>query len=477
MEFFFPKKPFFERIEFIGKLSKQDKFADRIHLVLQYPILKQGEIIGKAFGTKEMLERILSVAPVPEPFWTLNSEGHGQFQTEVYSDRLLLSTAGRQEWPTECDEQMTSMISSVLLLDLTVTRRLTPSEIRDRHLTFFLVGPRELWFLNQIREVSFTGEAKIKVKNPKIELEQNLPFEIEVFPHYFYDEGPEPDGHELTANVLALHFTTSKSQTELPDESFVKSASAIATDLCVLVSFASRSWVTWYRYQLVTNDHIKEFVRETRKCKMDKVGWRDALIESHRSREFLRTGLTNYRNLRENGFDLFMPILYFVSANEKMYLEEQFTTFFLSLEKIKDLFARQEGLLKNLVKKDFEELESTVSNVIKAHVSSPEIFDRIKTKIPELNRPPLRFVLETLFSRFDIDWRDLHPPGDPLTLIKTRGELFHSSREVDLDRLAKDRHRLQAILERLLLRLLGWGDLSRSPTAHTRMWLASPEIR
>lgn len=475
MELFFPKKPFFERIEFIGKLSKQARFADRIQLILQYPLIKQGEIIGKGFGTKEMLERILSVAPSPEPFWTLSSEGHSQFQIEVQSDKVLLSTAGRQVSPTEYDDQITSMICSIYLLDLTVTRRLTPSEMRDRHLTFFLAGPRELWYVNQLREVSFTGEARTKVTNSKIELAEDFPFEIEVLPYYFHDEGSEPDKHELMANILALHFKTVKSRTELPDDGFVELATELARDLCVLVSFLSRSWVTWYRYQLVTNDHMKDYIRETRKCNMEGLGWREALIEPHRSREFIRTGLTNYRKLRENGFDLFTPILYFVSANEKEHLEEQFTTLFLALEKIKDLFAREQDLLTNLNKKEFEKLHSIISNVIEKNVSNPEILDRMKKKIPELNRPTFRFVLEKLLSSYDIDWKDLQPPNHPFTMINTRGELFHSSKELNLDRLARDRHRLQIIIERLLLRLLGWSDLSRSLTFDTKEWLISPE--
>jgi len=421
MESFFPKKPFFERLEFIGKLSKQNQVADKIQLVLQYPLIKQGEIIGKAFGTKETLERILSVALVAQPFWTLNSEEHGQSQTTVYSDKVLLSTAGRQVWPTQYDEHITSMIGDLRFLDLTVITRLASGESRDRHLTFFLAGPRDLWYVNQIRELSFTGEARMKVEDPKIDLEQNLPFEIEVLPHYFHEEGPEPEGHELTANVLALHFKTAKSRKELTDDGFVELATGLASDLCVLVSLLSRSWVTWYRYQLETNDHIKSHVRETRKCNTERLDWRETLIEPHRSREFLRTGLMNYRRLRENGFDLFTPILYFVSANEKTYLEEQFTTLFLALEKITDMFAHERGLQKNLEKTDFEKLRSTICDVIKAKVSDPEVIGRITKKTPELNRSPFRFILERLLSTYDIEWKDLHPTSQPMTMIATRG--------------------------------------------------------
>jgi len=474
MEVFFPKRPFFERLEFISRLSKQGQIADKVHLVVQYPLIKQGEILGKAFGSKKTSERLLAVAAVPEPLWTLSSEKPNQGEAEVCSNRVLLGTVSQQVWTTQYDEHITSMVGDLRFLDLTVNRRLAPSETHNRHLTFFLSGPRELWSVNQIREVSFTGEAKTKVINSKIELDEDFPFEIEVLPYYFHDEGPDPDKHELTANVLALHFKTAKSRKELPDDGFAELATRLARDLCVLVSLLSRSWVTWYRYQLVTNDHIKDYVREARKCTREKLGWQGTLIGPHRSRDFLRTGLSNYRKLRVKGLDLFTPILYFVSANEKDYIEEQFTTFFLSLEKIKDMFARQEGLLENVSEEDFKKLKSAVSAVIKENVESSKSRNIIKRKIRELNRPPLLYVLESLFSRYNVDWKDVYPKGSDLTLVKTRNDLFHSSQELDMDLLVRERDRLQALVERILLRMLGWNDISRSPTHSLKQWLTVP---
>jgi len=99
----------------------------------------------------------------------------------------------------------------------------------------------------------------------------------------------------------------------------------------------------------------------------------------------------------------------------------------------------------------------------------------MRAKIPELNRPSLRFVLDALFFRYNIDWTDIYPSTGDFTLIKTRDKLFHSSQEPNFDLLFKETNRLQAIIERLLLRMLGWEDLSHSPTDFMKKWLTADE--
>ena len=58
-----------------------------------------------------------------------------------------------------------------------------------------------------------------------------------------------------------------------------------------------------------------------------------------------------------------------------------------------------------------------------------------------------------------------------ITLIDTRNKLLHSSRDLDIDLLDKETTRLQAIVERFLLRMLGWTDFSALPSKHLRKWL------
>lgn len=468
MEDLWSKQPFFNRHEFIGNLSRCDEVADKLHIVVQYSLIKEGEIVGKVLGTTKTCEKLRRFTNFsgPYPYLKLTSD-------EISSDRVLLGTTiDRPGY----NKEMSYIVANLSFEDITITRHFGPSDSHERHLTFFLAGPRRLWSIHETPEFSFTGDIKNKVHNSKIELNEDFPFEIEVIPCYFRDKTSAPDNHyELTANVLTMHFKTKESLEQLSNDDLVNSGKALADDITLLMSFLSRRWITWYRYELATNDSVKAFTRRTRDCATQEPNWSDTLIEPDKSRKFLKIGLSNLRKLRAENFDLFMPLLYFVSGHEAKYLEEQFTTSFLSLEKIKDMFAIKKNFQKNLKDRSFKKLRSLISETIRRNTEFSEVVEKIQGKIPELNRPSLRFILESLFKEYNITWKDIYPSTSKFTLIKTRDDLFHSSQKFNIGLLVKELYRLQALIERLLLRMLGWQDLSRSPAEHKKKWLTTVE--
>lgn len=478
MEYLLPKQPFLNRYEFVGKLfSGKNQVVDKLHIVVTFSSINEGKIVGKVLGTVKTAVKLERLFGLPMPYLKLSSEKTESTTTCIFSEKMSLKNLSRRYMSSISSDEMTYVVSDLDFENITITGRYGHSESPERHLTFFLCGPQSLWQIRRSSEWFSTGEKKTEVCNSKIELNEELPFEIEVVPQYFYDETPTSDNFELIADVLTLHLKTEKPIEQLSDEDFVNSGKAIVNDLALLISFLSRSWVTWYRYQFQMNDAIETHVRRTRRWSTKEPDRHDALVEWNKTREFLKTGISNLRKLREEGLDLFMPILYFVSGNEAEYLEDKFTTLFLSLERIKDMFQdkKRKGLRRNQSDNAFKKLRSLISDVIKENIESSEVLERMQTKIPELNRPSLRFVLDSLFSEYNIDWRDIYPSASDFTLIKTRDKLFHSSQEVNIDILFKEVRRLQALIERLLLRMLGWEDLSCSPTDPMKEWLATVE--
>ncbi|MCK4307496.1 hypothetical protein KAW50_04635 [candidate division WOR-3 bacterium] len=456
MEDLWPTQTFCDRYEFVGNFSKGKEVANDLNIVFQYSKIKDVEIIGKVTGTTDAFRQLIRVINQPGNYLKLFSRNES---IQISSEKVYLR--GRIG---ECSSYgYIYHEADIGLEDVTITKYYESVENSGRYITFFLAGPRVAWSVYIGVEESSTGEIKNKIKNSKIELNEDFPFEIEVFPYDFYDETPAPENYKLKTNVLALHFKTEKSVEQLSNEDFVAEAEKVADDLTLLVSFLSKQWVTWYRYELYTNDSIKTYVKRTnRKCSTKELHWDDILVEREKSREFLKDGFSNLRKLRSDKFDLFMPIIYFMIANEIKYVVEQFTMLFLSLEKIKDMFAlKEENSLKNLP--DFKELKESISDIIDDKVGDPKVREKIQKKIPELNRPPLKFILDSLFSKYDVDWKDIYPSGTPdYTFIKTRNYLFHSSKKIDGDPLIKETYRLQVIVERLLLSILDWKDFSCS---------------
>ncbi len=89
--------------------------------------------------------------------------------------------------------------------------------------------------------------------------------------------------------------------------------------------------------------------------------------------------------------------------------------------------------------------------------------EMLKDKIPELNRPSISSQLSWLCDSFDVSWRDLYPADIDLEqprFIRTRNEIFHSNSPIDGRFVLREAYRVSALFERLLLRALGWTDLS-----------------
>lgn len=477
MDEFFPKPMFSARHEFLGTLSKDNDSADSVHIVVQYSLIKEGAIIGKALGTKENYDKIIRFLNCPGPYLKLASEWTEPITTEISSKKILLGTTTHKPWPPIYGKGIPYFVSDLSLDDLTIRECYGNgrADYIERHLTFFLAGPRRFWSIHPLRELSATGEIKCEITESKIHLNEGLPFGVEIAPWYFYEQKGPPENHELTASVLTLHLKTNATVKELSSSAFLELGRALVDDLCLLVSFLSKRWVTWYRYQLITSEGIESHIRRTRGCLEVEPDPHESSIEYARTRDFLRIAFSNLRKLRSEGINLFMPIVYFVAGNEARYVEERFTTFFLSLERIKDMFALREGVGKNLPDRAFESLAGVVSDVIEKNIESSDARERIEKKIPELNRPSLRFLLDILFSRLGIEWRDIYPSGSEFTLIRTRDKLFHSSVELNLPQLVKEMYRLRTIVERILLRMLGWEDVSRSPSRNIGEWLSGAE--
>jgi hypothetical protein len=477
MEELLQKLPFVERLEFVGSLKQGDKIADGLHIVLQYSLLREGDITGTVLGTTQTFKELSKVSHLPGPTLQMASEQREHWNTRIWSNEVLW---GRVTNKPFYGTEMSHKVADLTFHDLTIEKRLHLSESKERHLQFFLAGPRSLWTIYETGDISVTGEEDFEVKDAAIELNEQFPFEIEVRPWYFYDRTAPPDEFQLKTSVLVLHFKTEKSPEELSNQDFITTATSVAEDLIQLVSFLSKRWITWYSYQLQTNNLLLTFVRRARECSPKEVDIHGSVVPPVQARQFIKTAFTKLRSLRTSGVNLHMPLVYFVSGVEAKYLEEQFSILFLALERIKDLFAINERMQTSLPNSVMKCLRSAIDEAIVTILDKPEIPESIRTrvpwvqqKIPELNRPSLQTVLDLLFEKYKVDWRDLYPFGSDFTLVKTRNQLFHTSADVDIDLLIKELHRLQALLERILLSMLGWARHTNSPSEQMRKWLVS----
>ena len=461
-------KPFVEKLEFVGRVGKDDHIAENMFVQIEYSLLNEGEIKGKILGSMKTYEDIVHAQTFADPFLTLSSDASKNDGEECFSEKMLITKASQYSPSRE----ITSIVGEFGLEEVTIKNTIHNDAIAERILTLFLAGPRSAWTIYSMVEHSFTGNNKSKTFESSIELDNNLPFDIKVFPWYLYDKGPSPSNYTLQTDVLVLQLEVKQSFAHLIDKEVIKLGLEIANDLTLLVSLISRAWTTWYGYKYRRKSLLETYRRDARECSKKELDQLDSLVDLVKARDFLKKSFTEYRRLRSEKIDLFLPIVYYLTGCESKYVEEQFTLFFLALERIKDTYSQKDSNLAEIsAKQEYEGLEKLLKSVIKNNVSDKAIRKRIYEKLRELNRPSLKSCLDVLMKNLDIDWEGIYSRNETPTIIETRDQLFHSSQALDLKYLIKETRRLQALVERIILSILGWKDFSRSPDGNVSHWL------
>lgn len=458
-------KLFTQKLRCVGKISDGIHTVDDLHITIIHPVLQPDKIKGLIYiNNPRATEGVIRLFNSKVAGLTLEAYNGNQ---KLFSDELSIKNFSREQRKIKPGKITTSItlsfeLRSVKFIDSFESK----NDIETRTLSFFLAGPSDVWQILQIRYPDDSGNIKIELKNSSIDLGDE--FDISIFPWHFYDRLTEPYKLDVSTSVLALRIKTDRPRSEIPDNAFLEYGQRLADDLLLLSSFLSKHWIAWYGYNLITADRIESFFRQARKTISAKVHGDEFPIKSNKIREFLKKGLVALHNLREDGLDLTLPITYYIVGHEARYVEERFTTLFLALEKIKDLYASKNELDKTLNGSAFGRLKSKLSKLVKQEIDDAGLREKIIAKLPDLNRPPLRFTLESLFDRYSVKWQDIYPDGSDLTLIRTRDFLFHSSSKADADELIRELNRLEIIMCRLLLRMLGWSDLSQTAKDYDR---------
>jgi len=488
-----------DKHEFLGSISNGKEIVDNLHIILQYPLTSQGKITGKIIGAKEIFDKVFKLFDDTSGIYsfqlncTYQTIAENPLLLSINSQHVRVQPIGKSpehsELPSltsakmlEFDQFMNSLIMTYEIAELEcedlqiITTHASIENFPIRRLSFFLAGSSKNWLRNPegIEFSSFTGEIKHTFKKFNIDLSNIFPYNIEVLPRFFHQK---LNGKSVITNVPVLQIITEESEQNLSNEQFIKSGVEIVNNLEILLSFIHKRWTTWYQYELQTKDTEKIYRRVIRECltEPDELG---SLVSDKEIEKFLKVGYENLEKLRKEGFNLSMPIKYFIAGYEARHIEEEFSITFLAFEKLKDLFAEQENCRLNLPKEMFNKfrkktnlsklIEETIFMLLRQRQEEEEKIhataQNIKAKIPDLNHPPLQNVIEKLLAKYGLDWRELYPPSqNKLTLINTRDRLFHTSEEREGMFLLEETERLQAIVGRLLLRMLGWHDISCCP--------------
>lgn len=462
----YPKQLFHERIEIMGDIASDTEKISNLHIIIQYQLDKPGDIIGYIYGTYEEAQRL-------DDFFKNNNSYklravNKSFGYEVSSNQVFIESFSKQKGL----ENSTYKIGKFILNDIRNEKIIEFSERKERQLTFFLAGPANTWGMYWTHSKSYTGDVELDVKGSQIDLNKNLPFEIELIPWYFHDNSHGKKKYDVETFVYAYSLKTNRHCKEYSDDNFIQEGIQTVDKLVSLSSLVTGSRVVWYGYSIVTNNSYLKYYRLTPDVREDfDKDYLSLIVNGIKSREFLSNSYNLLCDKPKIMEVLNVSLNYYLDGMDyKKPIDEQFILLFLALEKIKDIHGKNKKLTKIITNGKFSKICKDLKEVIQKSLSDNESKFMIE-KLSELNRVSLKRVLENLFDHYDIDISDLYPiKADVYPFISIRNKLFHSRTEIDDIVLLKESVRLEYILSRIFLRMLGWSDLSMAPGEYN-IWI------
>ena len=463
-------KPFYRRREFQGTLSKAGNNIDDLYFIVDFAENKPDKIKAAILGDTTDF-RISDLMGEGTPYAEIRSKAYEGCYEIIRSSKAIIKQAYNRGWPNEYGDHMVGKICDIELQELEIDISVDNKDRGERRIRFYLVGPRSLWpLLYRSWKKSYTGVVNIEIDPLQIDVPNPIQAKIELRPSFLYSPIRLEDGKEVEATdyVLTIEIKTDLSIEDLSDSDFINYAIQIADDLTLLASFVSRKHIKWFRYDCYSSKRLRHFVRYISESFVDDVYDGDLLIKPGEAKEFIQSSIINLQNLREKQFDLFLPIINVLNGHESQYLEQRFILYFMSLEKLKDMYAIERDIDSNFSNKsEKNKILRSIRKLIRDQLPEVESNKPIIDKVNELDRSSIWSLVDSLLSDQSVEWKDLYPTDVVRpSFFNTRNALIHSANKIDGDLLFYETYRVQTIVERLLLKLLGWKNIYRAGSVH-----------
>jgi hypothetical protein len=464
------KQPFYQRHQFAGQFVVGDLITDPVDLVIDFNELDGGRIEGYVLGDNLAARAIRPAFDLRVPCRIVSAGDQARMTgaegvlitklTNAFGHMLPFSGTSGIVAEFSCRE-----VSETI-------QRQGPSE---RGIIFSLAGPLGVLEPREIPTSSWTGGRTVELFESDLDLGVPWHGRIELRNHYLWEQIAEDPGQGRYARIPSLVLGCEASQEDLPDDVFLSEAKQLAEDVTLLMSVAARQWVVWYQYSFWTPSFVtRRRSHSSRQVSRDKHRFDDSPV-GLKGREFLKVCLPRFREGRSLGEDLRLPIAYWVPKVGSRYVEERFAAAFWALEKLVDLFVERAKRDRIVGSAAFERVEQCVKAALEqvqlpeGRWGTPSVgLGMLREKLPELNRPSIASQLQWLCDSLGVTWRDLYPPNvslDRPRFIRTRNEIFHSNAPVDGAFVLRETYRVSALFERLILKALGWTDLSATGSA------------
>lgn len=480
---FFTKKPFYFQDYFIGKFYNPAYVVENIQIFIEFseihPSIIKGYVIGNSQQYKQ-LEKIFGLSDL-----TFESYDFGAGNYRAKSSDFLFENISARGYPDSVQPHMNFIIGNITFFDIELSMSLDGIE-EKKSICFYVDASHDELGGKIIGHKKLDGSVEMKNTKIKLKVPECKPYELIVSARYkYYLDKLKSIEQKVSTGAIEIELSADEKSIEVD---FIKYAKETVDNLLSLYSFAYGRNIDWFLYEFFDGLSFKKYAKSfphKRKLKEDELEEESILIISRSERvKFVERAYVKFIKLREEGFDLKIPIRNLNMGKAEKVLNDQFTLFFLGIEKIIDAFRRKKGKEYILNKKPFRMMQREIKSCIEGFFKdlpdseSEEMKMKLRQmikKIPELNRPPLKGFLLEIFEKLEIDWQHIYPKDAEFTLLNTRNQLFHTSEEPEINFLWKETTRAKVVLENLIGKMLACEEYIYSPRSWENEFLTKDE--
>jgi hypothetical protein len=478
---FFTTKPFYFQEYFIGKFYDPALVVENIQVFIEFseahPSIIKGYIIGNSEQYKQ-LEKI-SISAL-----TFESYDFGEGNYRAKSSNFVFERISTRGYPDSIQTHMHFVIGNITFFDIEISMSLDKIE-KKKSICFYVdasydeLGGKIFW------RKKYDGSVELKNTKIQLKISECKPYELSASARYkYYFDKLESIEHKVSTGVIEIEVPSDR---EISEVDFIKYSKETVDDLLSLYSFANEKNIDWFLYEYFDGLSFKKYAKSFihKKIQSGELEEYPILLINRNDRvEFVERAYVKFRKLREKGLNLKISIRDLNIGKAMKVLNDQFTLFFLGIEKIVDAFRRKKGREYIIKKKIFSKMQRKIKLCVEGifkDLSDDESDDmKIKLsqmikKIPELNRPPLKDFLLEIFEKLKFDLHHIYPKDAEFTLLKTRNQLFHTSMEPEINFLWKETVRAKVVLENLVGRMLECEEYIYSPKSWERNSLTKEE--
>ncbi|GEM_PF-2127878 len=455
-------KPFIQEIDRLFNVTNGDKTAENIRFKVTFDYLSEGLLECELIGNQTHFDKVseLYFPGIKEKSLKVYSpkDSNRDISFDIISiPSIPLMSGGR-------DIVQTYDHISIEIDNLRMVNSYS-NDIENPKIHYHFTKPNSYWhYINSYKLNEETGD--VEYENPLLK-NHDFPGLISFKRQKIKDVYEFRDNSAIIeTSQNALVFEPNK---HFSPEELIKLSDPIVNIIEKQFSLLQRRRSVWYKYVIELDDRAIIFIKNYERSKDPKVPHHRFIVDISDSREFLNKTFPQFQQYLNNGLDLISPINYYLSALEVKYIEAAFGMLFFALEKLKDEICKaypnkfRSQIFTEESNISFDEYRALFKDLTKEYIDDKETRKLLYEKLLGLNRPSFKQSLKEILSQFQVKWKDLYVLDDDLNFIDLRNKLFHSNTDIDNNLLFKEKVRLKAVFERIILSLLGWENIEKVP--------------